>query len=270
MHVSRLSTYPVKSLSATDHQTILARPRGLEGDRRWMIVDTDDRFLTRREVPGLALVACQWTSGRLQLRVRGITCEVSVPQNAPRRVTVWKSMVEAEDAGDAAAQFLTAALGRDVRLVYMLETAMRPVDADFAPGHHVSFADGFPALLTTSASLAALTDALEAPLDMARFRPNIEVEDAPEAWIEDTWRRIRVGAAEFAVVKPCERCVMTTQDPDTGETDGTNEPLRTLGRLHRSTKGKIIFGQNLVVVTAGQISVGDAVTVLETGPSNLG
>jgi uncharacterized protein len=104
--------------------------------------------------------------------------------------------------------------------------------------------------------------------DMRRFRANLVISGA-RPWAEDTWRVIRIGAVTFRVAKPCARCVVTTRDPDTGAQTDPREPLRTLGSFHRAANGGIIFGQNLIPDSTGQIKVGDEVEVLEAGETNL-
>jgi uncharacterized protein YcbX len=143
----------------------------------------------------------------------------------------------------------------------------RPVDPEYAlPGETVSFADGYPLLLTTTASLDALNSlisqgdrAAEGPLPMNRFRPSVVVAGT-EAWAEDHWSRISIGEVAFRITKPCARCVVTTTDQDTGERG--REPLRTLAR-HRRADGMLLFGQNLVPLSPGTIRVGDPVRVLQ-------
>jgi len=103
---------------------------------------------------------------------------------------------------------------------------------------------------------------------MDRFRANLVVEGAAP-WTEDTWRRVRLGGLAFRIVKPCARCAIPTLDPLTGEALEGNEPLRTLAKFHRAAGGGIIFGQNIVPDQLGAIRVGDALEVVETGPSNL-
>jgi uncharacterized protein YcbX len=125
----------------------------------------------------------------------------------------------------------------------------------------VSFADGYPLLLTSQASLDALNARLAAPVEMLRFRPNLVVEGA-EAWAEYRWTRLRIGGAAFRVVKPCDRCVVTTIDPRTGTQPEPDEPLRTLKQFPRDARGRVLFGQNLVPEICGAVRVGDGVEVV--------
>ncbi len=172
-------------------------------------------------------------------------------------------------ADPAAGAFLTKVFGEEVDLVYFGDPLSRPVDQTFgAPGDHVTFADGFPILVTTTGSLDHLNGVLPAPVGMDRFRPNIVVS-TPEKWVEDHWKVIRIGGITLRVVKPCARCVITTRDQLTGEQPDPREPLFTLGKHHRAKNGGIIFGQNAIPENAGTVSVGDPVEIMESGTSNL-
>ncbi|SLN16887.1 MOSC domain protein [Aquimixticola soesokkakensis] len=267
--VSQIVTYPVKSLRAQPVSEARVERRGMVGDRRWMVVSPAGDFLTFRDVPAMAGVEAEITPEGLRLTADEEVAEFETPSGAEFEVRIWRSRVLAQDAGNVAASFLTTALGRSARLVYMPDAVIRPADPEYSrEGDQVSFADGFPLLLASGGSLDALNAQLEEPMDMRRFRPNLVVEGA-EPWIEDTWRRIRVGEVVFRIVKPCERCIMTTRDPDTGERTGAGEPLRSLGKIHRAGSGKIMFGQNMIPENEGMIRMFDAVEVLETGPSNL-
>ena len=153
--------------------------------------------------------------------------------------------------------------------MWLHDPSRRPIDRRHAPdGGTVSFADGFPALLATRASLDDLNRRLAAPVPMARFRPNLVVEGA-DPWDEDRWRRLRIGDATFSVARPCQRCAVTTVDPLTGERPDPTEPLRTLATFRRDAGGGVMFGQNLLPETGGRLRVGDAVEILERGPPNV-
>lgn len=265
-HVAEIRIYPVKGLRghAVPHATV--EPWGLAGDRRYMVVDAAGRFVTQRELPRMAVIEAAFAPGGIALSGPGLgRIEVAEPDaGAPHaEVTVWRDRVAARDAGAQAASWLSAALALPCRLVHMADpAAARPVDPDFAdPSDRVSFADGFPLLVTNAASLADLNARLTEPVGMDRFRTNLAVEGA-EPWAEDGWRRLRVGAVAFAGTKDCARCAVTTVDQDTGTRSERNEPLRTLAGFRRKAGGRIIFGQNLIPRGAGRISVGDAVEAL--------
>ena len=149
----------------------------------------------------------------------------------------------------------------DCRLAYMDDTLRRPVDPDYALDDDItSFADGFPVLLISEASLADLNGRLSQPVTMGHFRPNL-VASGCAAFAEDGWQQIRIGTAEFALVKPCSRCIFTTVDPQTGARTTDGEPLTTLARYRRA-EGGVMFGQNLLVTQPGHVSINDTITVL--------
>ncbi|TKA08808.1 MOSC domain-containing protein [Actinacidiphila oryziradicis] len=270
-HLSSLHIYPVKSVHGQTCHEAIVEPWGLSGDRRWMLVDRSGRFITQREQPRLALVAAE-PLAEGGLRLTAPECPelvVGVPVSgiaAP--VTVWKDKVEAVPAGAEAAAWFSAYLGSAAGLVHLDDPARRrPVDPEFGrPGETVSFADGFPLLLTATASLHALNSliargdhAQEGPVPMDRFRPNAVIVGT-EPWAEDSWRRIRIGEVIFRVAKPCGRCVVTTTDQHTAERG--KEPLRTLAR-HRRSGNQVLFGQNLIPEHRGTLRVGDPLHILE-------
>lgn len=270
--VAELRIHPVKALRGYAREAVTVAPWGIETDRRWMVVTPEGRFLTQRELPGMACVTAEATVAGLRLSTEGFDpCGIPFPEPgvAPvRAVTVWRDTVPALDAGVAAAAWISAVLGLACGLVYLADTTARPVDPAFGrPGDHAAFADGFPLLLATTASLAALNAALPAPVPMDRFRPNLVLAGA-EPWAEDHWKRIRVGGVTFRIVKPCSRCVVTTVDQTSGARPDKSEPLRTLGRLRRTADG-VIFGQNLIPDGQGRIARGDPVEILEAGESNV-
>jgi uncharacterized protein YcbX len=265
MQLSALFVYPVKSCGALSPSSVQVEARGLAGDRRWMIIDGDGRFLTGRQLPRLVLLRATPTAGALSLAAPDMMA-LDVPEpsaDAPRRaVTVWKDSLDAVDAGDLAAAWLTKFLDRDARLVFMDARSHRPVSPTYAqPGDEVSFADAYPLLLISQASLDGLNARLSTALPMQRFRPNLVVagDIAPHA--EDGWRRLRIGEVEFDAVKPCTRCVFTTVDPARGDFDPSGEPLKTLKNYRRSADG-ITFGMNLIARGTGSLRIGDGVTVL--------
>ena len=272
MKVTALYRYPVKSLRGTSLAASHVERLGLSGDRRWMVVDTAGKFQTIREHPVMTQVAATARDdGSLVLShpAHG-SVTIAIPAAAAHKmVRVWHDDVEAVTADPVAGQFLSKVLDMSAELVYLAKPDARPVDPDFGqPGDTTSFSDGFPVLLTSTMSLNELNSRLPNKVEMRRFRPNIVISGA-RAWAEDTWKRIRIGDVTFRVAKPCARCVVTTRDPDTGVQTDPREPLRTLATFHRAANGGIIFGQNLIPDSTGEIRVGDVVEVLESGGSNL-
>ncbi|MEU0687879.1 MOSC domain-containing protein [Streptomyces uncialis] len=266
-----LHVHPVKAVQGETPDEAVVEPWGLSGDRRWMLVDEGAKVITQRQHARLALVGARSLSGgAVRLSAPGLA-PVTVPVPAPGATTpvqIWRDKVEAVPADDTAHAWFSEYLGVPVRLVHMDDPAVRrSIDPGYArEGETVSFADGFPLLLTTRASLDALNDlvaqgthASEGPLPMDRFRPNAVV-DGTAAWAEDDWSRIAIGEVTFRVAKKCGRCVVTTTDQRTAERG--REPLRTLAR-HRRFGDQLVFGQNLVPEHTGTLRVGDPVTVLE-------
>ncbi|MGC4094189.1 MAG: MOSC domain-containing protein [Polyangiaceae bacterium] len=266
--VSALYVYPVKSCRGIELQRAEVVRRGFAHDRRWMVVDDDGRFLTQRDTPQLVHVGTRLTDDGIELTFPGQTA-LSLPyaheQGAKLAVQVW-SHSGVGVRHDDGSRWLSAALDRNAALVFMPERHERQVNPERArPGDVVSFADGYPFLLISEASLGALNARLQTPLSMRRFRPNIVVSGA-EPFAEDTWAALRMGSLGFRGVKPCDRCVVTTLDPDTGEAG--KEPLRTLAQFRR-WDGKVWFGMNLIHDELGTLAVGDAVEVVQTSTSYL-
>jgi uncharacterized protein YcbX len=268
MHVSGLFRYPVKSLRGHSLDEAVVERCGIAHDRRWMVIDARDRFVTRREVPAMALVDVAVTDGGLLLGHPHLgSCAAIVPDDdAPVvEALVWRDSLPVRLGNLAADAFLSEALGLPVRLACQHDAALRPVHSSHASdGDHVSLADGFPLLVTTEASLAALNERLPSPVTMTRFRPNLVIAGA-EPWAESRWRRIRIGETVLRLAKPCSRCVIVTQDPDTGERRDGNEPLATLRAMGRVDGGKILFGENAIPERLGTMRTGDIVEMMEDG-----
>ena len=258
--VAGLHVYPVKGCRPLSPQQVTVDVVGFAtasvGDREWMVVDRDGRFVTQREYPRLALVTTAALDGRLTL---------SAPQADPLLlpdpmcgdagggdVVVWRSTVRGIDMGDAAAAWLSTWLGAAVRLVRFDRAQIRECNPEFAgdSGAHTLFADGYPVLIIGSASLRDLNERLTAsgtaPLPMNRFRPNLVLEGLPP-YAEDHFDTITIGAIELKCVKPCVRCQVTTTDQASGQTG--LEPLRTLGGYRMNERlGGVTFGINAIVI----------------------
>jgi len=273
--ITQLTVYPVKSLQGIDVTQSEIHAHGLAWDRRWMLVDAQQRFVTQRQLPALATVSVALTSAALVLShpsVEPISISLAEPGGNLRLVSVWNDHCKALPESEAVSEWLEAALGeqaRGISLVRFATTFTRAVEEDFLAGGeaHTYFADGYPFLITTTGSLDALNSALVAggntPVPMNRFRPNIVV-DADEAWQEDRWATIEGDTYQLTLRKPCQRCKITTVDQHTGTIPTQAEPLKTLLALNTQPHLKgAHFGQN-ATLTAGEgsvIRVGDAVSV---------
>ncbi|MGW6011708.1 MOSC domain-containing protein [Streptomyces sp. NPDC055210] len=268
-----IHVYPLKAAAGYAPHEVVVEPWGPAGDRRWVLTDDRNRIITQRAWPRMALVRVEaLAGGAILVSAPGhepLTVPVPVPgPGGTTTVEIWNDKVEGVPAGVAADAWFSGFLGIGVRLVHLDDPATRrPVDPQFArQGETVSFADGYPLLVTTLASLDALNTLIaqgdrpeEGPLPMNRFRPNIVV-GGTAAWAEDGWSRIAVGEVVLRVAKMCGRCVVTTTDQTTAERG--REPLRTLAR-HRRFGDKLVFGQNLVPESPGSVRVGDPVRILE-------
>ena len=262
-----LYLYPVKSLGGYAVAEADVTARGLRHDRRWLLVDERNRFLTQRQHPELALlvVAPAYNGFLLSHRQRPELLSLFIPFEAqPDRtlfVTVWDDILWAWRGAVEADEWLSEALGRTCRLVYMSDMVRRDVEPDLNPeGQLVSFADGYPFLLAGEAALADLNTRLAEPVLMNRFRPNL-VFGGGEAYEDDTWEQFRIGDVPFRAVRGCGRCVLTTIDQQTAQKNPLGDPLRTLA-TYRKAENSTLSGQNVTGPGHGRLRVGDAVTVL--------
>ncbi len=265
--LSQLLIYPIKSLGGVAVAEAEVTPRGLRHDRRWLLVDAQNQFLTQRQHPELALlaVAPAHNGWLLTHRQRPELLPLYVPFEAtPERtlfVTIWDDLVWAWRGDVVADAWLSRALDRGIRLVYMSDMVRRDVEPERNPeGQIVSFADAYPFLLIGEAALADLNQRLATPVPMNRFRPSLVFSGGP-AYDDDAWTEFRVGDVPFRVVKGCARCVLTTINQQTAAKSPQGEPLRTLAS-YRSIGSKVMFGQNVTGPGHGHLRVGDAVTVL--------
>ena len=261
LKISELYIYPIKSARGISLASARVDLRGLEYDRRWMVVDEEGHFLTQRSIPRMALIRVELRSSHLAVKAEG-TNELILPRKPVSgdtlRVTVWDDSFDALDTGPQAAQWFSKILSRPCRLVYMPDQTERLVNPKYASQKTiVSFADAFPFMLVSQASLDDLNARLAQPVLMNRFRPNLVVEGC-SAYEEDTWTNLRIGSVDFRIAKPCSRCTVPTVNQDTAIR--SSEPILTLG-AYRTMNGKIYFGQNLTHHGQGVLAVGDEVQV---------
>lgn len=271
MKISRIWIYPIKSLGGIPLRSAEFDSMGFKNDRRWMLVDEKGKFLSQRTHPKMAAFKVRLTANGVSVTSpsrKRITIPFEPDTRDSISVTVWGSRCRGDLYSEKFNRFFSDSIGVECRLVKISDKVKRPLSRFYAvhDGDHVGFADGYPFLLAGEASLKHLNSRLEVPVPMERFRPNIVVSGTVP-FEEDSWKRIKIGAREFHIVKPCARCVMTTVDQSIGEVTGT-EPLKTLSRFRttvRKGKRKVLFGQNLVAEKSkGKVSVGDDVKVIAT------
>jgi uncharacterized protein YcbX len=265
LSLSSLHVHPVKSCRGFSPVRWPLDRFGLSHDRSFMVVDEGGRGLTQREHPALATVETRIDGERLHLSAPGgkaLALPVAAPTAPRREIRVWRHVGAGLDRGEEAAALFSDLLGLSCRLVSVPPDHARRVNPERFPGEaHTAFSDGYPLLVISEASLEALNRKLPSPLPMDRFRPNLVVAGcAPFA--EDGWKRIRIGDTVLEIVKPCDRCVVTTTDQETGLRAG-KEPLRTLATF-RQREGAVFFGQNAVHLGSGALETGMPVEVLET------
>jgi uncharacterized protein YcbX len=261
MQISALYIYPIKGCRGIAVSSAAVHDIGLEHDRRFMVVDENNRFVSQREHPAMARIAVtQTATGWALNRVDLPTLRWDpTPYGAESHVQIWKDTVAVVDQGADVAAWFSNAIGIPCRLVGFAPGVRRLVDQTFAVSADdaVSFADGYASLLVTEASLADLNTRTKEPVPMDRFRPNIVVIGSG-AWEEDGWRTITVGGVDMVAVKKCARCLVTTTDQQSGER--YVEPLPTLAEYRHIGHG-LIFGQNMIHVGRGVIRIGDAITL---------
>lgn len=262
--VTALYRYPIKSCADTPLAEAATDVRGFVHDRELMVVDGDGEFLTQRELPRMALIRPSVQDGSLRVEAPGMpSLDVTLlREGSMRDVVVWRDTCRAVDQGDEIADWLSDHLRYPCRLVRMADDHIRKVDPVYARTERdqVHFADGYPFLLISQESLDDLNSRLDEPLPMNRFRPNIVVAGGGAPYLEDGWKRVRIGELIFHVAKACARCAITTTDQAT--TERGKEPLATLATYRKVERG-VLFGQNLLHEANGTVRVGDRLEVLE-------
>jgi uncharacterized protein YcbX len=258
-----LHVYPLKSAGGIEVAEARVDETGLAHDRHWMVLDARGRFVTQRSQPRMALLRTALGDDRLRVSAPSMApleLPFEVDGDAPvELVPVWDKDRDAVSCGPAAAAWMSAFLGTACRVV----RSVSPVGVPrLGPRGTVraGFADGWPALVISTASLADLNARLAGPLPMNRFRPNLVV-DGVAPYAEDGWRRARIGEVVVAGRKTCLRCATTTTDQETGERG--LEPLRTLAGYRRDPSGEVAFGMNVGFESGGVLRAGDAITVEE-------
>lgn len=279
MIVSQLCVYPLKSCQGIELPQVQVNIQGFEQDRSMMLISSSGKCITQRQFPQLAQVQVKHNNHNLVLT----TVNNSLPPlvfsptltGATIEVEIWQNRFSAIDQGDAVAhwfyQFLELDSTKYCRLVKQSPDHIRPLKTKFSQDNNsLSFADNYPVMLTATASLAELNERIveihqqqQQSIPMNRFRPNIVLETI-EPFIEDTWSTIQIGEVEFAVVKPCSRCIITTIDQYQGEKNKLKEPLNTLGTFRQLSDQGVMFGENMIPQNEGIIRVGDRLKVIET------
>ncbi|MBS1546395.1 MAG: MOSC domain-containing protein [Bacteroidetes bacterium] len=258
LQVASIHIYPVKSLGGFGVPQVRLTDRGLEHDRRWMLIDAEGQFQTQRTLPEMAcLHTASNASGFTVTDVRnGTTLDMpwALVEGELVHARVWDDAVDLLLGQRTMHQWFSGALGRNVRIGYMPESTVRNTDPAYARSR-LALNDAFPALVISQASLDDLNARLDVSVPMERFRPNVVLAGG-EAYQEDKWTDFLIGDARFRNVKPCARCVIPNTDQQTAVR--TMEPLRTLAS-YRSVGNKVMFGINAIFEGPGTLHAGDLV-----------
>lgn len=265
--ITQLHIYPVKSLAGISLTSALAGERGFQHDRRWMLINEQNQFLTQRRIGELALLETAINGDTLVIRhrLRQELGSLQVPLQSDGYesldVQIWDDVCRALAISKTADEWLSTALERPIRMVYLPDNSPRPVEPErIKMPMNVGFADGYPYLLLGESSLADLNARLSEPVPMNRFRPNIVFAGAAP-YQEDSWNDLLIGGVPFRAVRPCGRCVLTTTDQNTGLRHPGGDPLKTLA-TYRSQEHMVLFGMNTIALENGVIKVGDELLII--------
>lgn len=245
--------------------------RGFQYDRRWMLVDADNHFITQREYPQMSLLQTAIENDLLVIYHKNNTEDklilpIYLQAGTACKVKVWNDESMAVYVSEIADEWLSRSLSIPCRLVYMPDSERRKVDQQYAFNHEITgFSDAFPLLMIGQASLDDLNSRLERPLPMNRFRPNI-VFTGGEPYEEDIMEHVVVNKIDLYGVKLCARCAITTTDQTNAQRG--KEPLKTFAG-YRLKNNKVYFGQNMLHANTGVINVGDVIEVIKTKPPVL-
>lgn len=259
LKLSEIYIYPIKSCAGISLQRAIVEERGLQFDRRWLLIDEKNRFLTQRQIPILALFHFEMQNDGFLVNFKDETSKIFIPfkeisQNRTK-VKIWQDEVSVVLVDQKIDQWFSEILEQKVSLVYMDEVAQRQVDQKYAKNTEVSFADGYPFLIIGQSSLDDLNSRLEKPISINRFRPNF-VFTGGQPYEEDDWHEISIGEADFTMTKPCSRCTITTIDQKTAETGF--EPLKTLSK-YRKKDQKVMFGMYMIANNKSVVNIDDQI-----------
>lgn len=264
--LSGITIYPVKSTAGISLSSSYVEPQGLAFDRRFVLVDQQNKFITARTEHKLLQVCASLTVGGVKLSAPGMDSLAIdyrlFTEYQKQSLEIWGKQTDGMHGSQAYDQWFSEYLGKPCSLLYQGSDSTRGIKNN--PEYKVSYADGFPLLLISEESLADLNRYTAEPINMNQFRPNLVVSGVSDAFAEDGWDRILIGEVEFLVVRPCTRCVLTTVNPKTLQKSPNNEPLKTLMTYRRDIEGRVDFGQNLIALKEGAINVGDVVEIVST------
>jgi len=263
--LTHIFIYPIKGLPGIELHESIVLPKGLQFDRRFMLVDEEGNFITQRQISSLVFFKLQLDSDSLIInhssKSEGIVLPLIPVSGVPTEVKVWGDKVSAIEPNKDFSAWFSNCLDTTCKLVFMPEDSHRLIEQKFNRGDDtVSFADGYPFLLTNTASLSHLNKQLEVPIHMNRFRPNF-VFDGAEPFEEDRIDEFYLGNLLFKATRACGRCQVITINQESGEQGA--EPLKTL-QSFRSNQNKVYFGENTMLLSShiGKVQVGMELRVI--------
>lgn len=264
--ISGIFIYPIKSLSGISLASSNVEKRGLQYDRRWILVDDDNLFISQRDHPDLALLQPAMSEDSMVITQKNdptVKLQFSLtPKGTIREIiTVWDDTCKAVEVSEEVSEWFTKKLNINCRLMYMPDDSIRLADPRYAinTDDKVSFADGYPILAISESSMELLNSKTEMEVPANRFRTNFLIKGG-HSHIEDELRSFSIEGVEYYGVKPCARCIMTTVDQETSKKG--KEPLKSLA-TYRKQENKILFGHNLIPMNVGSVKVGDTILVKE-------
>ncbi len=258
--LTQINIFPVKSLPGISLKESKVEERGLAYDRRWMLIDENNSFITQRLFPQMIFIDVKINNGKLvfthyQKNLTALYVDIDKTPSPEVEVKIWDDVCVANMYNQKINEWFSEALDTNCSLVYMPESTERKTSINYYPeSKNVSFADGYPFLIIGEESLKFLNSKISKPIEMKNFRPNL-VFSGGMPHDEDDWSNIKIGEIKFSVVKPCARCVITTID---SEGKKNKEPLATLN-TYRNFNNKIMFGQNALSHSIGKIKIGDPI-----------
>jgi uncharacterized protein len=254
--LSEIRIHPLKSGAIQQVKTVPIGPEGLAADRRLLVLDQNDQMLTAREAPRLL---------QIEARIEEASVVLMAPQHLPlhlstarhgrtfKNTSIWGRNASGFLLGLAANEWVTRVIGQRASIIMMND---KPSPSEF------NFSDVEPVLIACEESVADVASRASIPVTMDRFRPNLVVS-GHSPFDEDDWEVIRIGAVEFDVIGPCERCKMVSINPQSPLAPLSAEPLSTLAAYRRDAKGMVYLGLLARPRTRGRVSVGDEMTVVK-------
>lgn len=259
--LSRIIIYPIKSLGGITLESSELTERGLKYDRRFMLIDDKNKFLTIRQHPEFLFYKLKMAEEGFEIKHKDKTESLFIPflieQGDSFKVKIWNDEVDAILADDNINKWFSKELGFSCRLVYLPDDSQRIVEPERVAGDkNVSFADEYPYLIVGEKSVEDLNSKIEEEITLDRFRPNL-VFSGGEAYDEFLWNEISIGSTELQCIKPCTRCIVITMNPQTAEVG--KEPLKTL--FKQQINNNMVFGESTVLTKEGNVKVGDSIHV---------